>query len=218
LALLARTVVRNGDWSDTASMAHSAVKVVPNDAKIHSILGRLAKDNGQWDEAIEHFGTALTIYPAYAQTDVTLNSNLGISLIEKGLLAEGIEALERAVRLDPGWSLLHYNLGFAYSKQGRDQEAEASYRQALSLNDEDPRAYTGLGYLYLKEQRFQEALTAAETALKRNEEHLEAHYVRARALQALGQLDQAAEAFQRILAVDPAREGIRREVDELRPR
>jgi len=180
-----RTVVRNGDWVDTEQMARSAVGVVPNDAKVHSILGRLAKDRGKWDEAITHFQTALSIYPEYSHIDVTLNSNLGISLIEKGLIAEGIEALERAVNIDPKWSLLHYNLGFAYAKQGRDREAEAAYRQALSLNTEDPRAYTGLGFLFLKQRRYAEALASAEAGLERDPQYREALFVRARALEAL---------------------------------
>mgnify|MGYP001569028008 CR=1 FL=1 len=185
LALLARTVARNEDWADTEQMARSAVRVVPNDAKVHSILGRLAKDKGNWDEAIGHFQTALSIYPEYSRIDVTLNSNLGISLIEKGLMAEGIEVLERAANIDPRWSLLHYNLGFAYARQGWDREAEVSYRQALSLNDEDPKAYTGLGFLFLKQGRYAEALASAEAALKRDPQYREALFVRARALEAL---------------------------------
>jgi len=189
LAFLGRTVVRNGDWAGTEPMARSSVTVVPNDAKVHSILGRLAKDKGNWDEAIAHFQTALSIYPEYSHIDVTLNSNLGISLIEKGLIAEGIEALERAVGINPRWSLLHYNLGFAYARQGRDREAEASYRQALRLNAEDPKAYTGLGFLFLKQKRYAEALASAEAALERDPQYGEALFVRARALEALGQTD-----------------------------
>jgi Flp pilus assembly protein TadD len=216
LGLLVRTIVRNGDWVDTEHMARSAVLVVPNDAKIHSILGRLAKDKGRWDEALEHFGTALTIYPEYAQIDVTINSNLGISLIEKGLVTEGTEALERAARLDPQWSLLQYNLGFAYARQGRDQEAEEAYRHALRLNDEDPKAYTGLGYLYIKTHRYSDALASADAALLRDPSYIEALYIRARSLQALGQPEQAAEALQHILLLDPTRESIRGELRDLR--
>ena len=157
LLFLLRTILRNQDWVDDDHIAQSTLQAVPNSAKAHSAVGRLAKDKQQWDEAISHFQKALSIYPAYTEIDVTLNSNLGISLIEKGLVAEGTAAIERAVALDPSWSLLWYNLGFAYSKQSLNREAEAAYHQAARLNDEDPMAYTGLGFLFLKEHRYEDA-------------------------------------------------------------
>ena len=101
-------------------------------------------------------------------------------------MAEGIEALEQAVALEPRWSLPLYNLGFAYTKQGRYREAETAYREAARLNDEDPKAYTGLGFLFLKEHRYEEALSAAEAALRRDPAYIEAQYVKAQALKALG--------------------------------
>lgn len=216
ITLMARTIMRNRDWSDTERMARSALKIVPNNAKIHSILGRLAKDSARWDDAIEHFRTALKIYPDYSRFDVTLNTNLGISLFEKGHLTEGTRAFERAVALDPGWSLLHYNLAFAYARQGLNRNAEAHYRQALRLNREDPKAYTGLGYLFLNEKRYEDALAAADEALKQSQDYVEAHFVRARALRAIGRLQESARALERILILDPTREAIRGELEALR--
>jgi Flp pilus assembly protein TadD len=186
-ALLVRTVVRNQDWVSTEHLFLSALRVVPDNAKVHAALGRIAKNKGRWDEAISHFQTALGIYPGYSQEDVPFNSNFGIALIEKGMVAEGTAALERAIQINPQWSLLHYNLGFAYSKQERYREAEAAYRRALSLNDEDPRAYTGLGYLFLRQGRYEEALASAEAALEREPRNAEALSVLARVRQALDQ-------------------------------
>jgi len=186
LVLLLRTMLRTKDWADDEHLARSAVEVVPNSAKVHSILGRLAKDNRQWDTAIEQFQSALQIYPEYRSVDPTLNSNFGIALIESGHTAEGVEAFERAVALEPRWSLPRYNLGFAYAKQGRHREAEAAYHDAARLNDEDPKPYTGLAFLYLKELRYDDALSAAEAALKRDPSYAEAQFVKDQALRALG--------------------------------
>jgi tetratricopeptide (TPR) repeat protein len=210
-ALLMRTVVRAQDWLDDEHLAQSMLQVVPNSAKVHSILGRLAKDGRRWTEAIGHFQTAVRLYPRYPAIDPTLNSNFGIALIEAGDMAEGIESLERAAALDPEWSLPLYNLGFAYRRQRRYPEAESAYREAARRNDVDPKAHTGLGFLYLHEGRYDQALEAAETALRREPNYIEALYVKARALQALGQAGPAAEILERIIALDPSKAAIREE-------
>jgi Tfp pilus assembly protein PilF len=211
LALLVRTIVRTQDWLDDEHLAHSMLRVVPDSAKVHSILGRLAKDGRRWTEAIEHFQMAVRLYPQYPAIDPTLNSNFGIALIEAGYMAEGIESLERASALDPEWSLPLYNLGFAYSRQGRYAEAERVYREAARRNEADPKAYTGLGFLYLQEGRYDQALEAAETALRREPDSIEALYVKAQALRALGQAGPAADILERIIALDPSKAPIREE-------
>lgn len=186
LALLLRTMFRVQDWADDDQLAQSLIRVVPHSAKAHSIAGRIAKDKGQWNEAIDQFQAAVSLYPDYLSVDPTLNSNMGIALIESGRMAEGVAALERAVALEPRWSLPLYNLGFAYTKQGRNREAEGLYRAAANLNAEDPKPHTGLGFLFLSEQRYEDALSAAEEALRRDLSYVEAQYVKAEALKALG--------------------------------
>ena len=134
VAFVARTVVRNRDWQDTEHLARAANQVYPNNAKVHSILGRVAKDKGDWDGALAHFRTASRIYPEYKTTDVSLMTNLGIALIQKGLVDEGVKFIERAAQFDPKWSQTHYNLGMAYKGQHRYREAEAAYKRAVFLS------------------------------------------------------------------------------------
>lgn len=215
-ALVARTVVRNRDWKDTEHLVRAAVMAYPQNAKLYSVLGRIAKDKGDWDAAIAYFRTAIRIHPEYLRTGLSLNTNLGIALIQKGFVDEGVKAIERAAEIDPSWSQVHYNLGLAYKTQGRYTEAEAAYERALALNDRDPRAYTGLSFLYLETKRYADALEAANLALQRDPLYVEALYTKARALELLNKSKEAAEVYARIVELNPGQQGIARKLEELR--
>jgi Tfp pilus assembly protein PilF len=54
------------------------------------------------------------------------------------LFAEAYKAMERAVALRPGSSLLHYNLGLTARGLGKPAEARAYLLRALELADTDP--------------------------------------------------------------------------------
>jgi len=63
LALSVRTVVRNRDWKDTYALYSSAVRAVPNDAKMHSNLAGQYFARNQLDLAAREYQIALRINP-----------------------------------------------------------------------------------------------------------------------------------------------------------
>jgi tetratricopeptide (TPR) repeat protein len=62
-ALSVRTVVRNRDWKDTFALYSSAVRAVPNDAKMHSNLAGQYFTRNQLDLAAREYQIALRINP-----------------------------------------------------------------------------------------------------------------------------------------------------------
>jgi tetratricopeptide (TPR) repeat protein len=63
LALSVRAVVRNRDWKDTLSLYTSAVRAVPNDAKMHADLAGQYFARNQFDLAAGEYQVALRINP-----------------------------------------------------------------------------------------------------------------------------------------------------------
>ncbi len=63
LAFSVRTVVRNRDWKDTFALYSSAVRAVPNDAKMHSNLAGQYFARNQLDLAAAEYQAALRINP-----------------------------------------------------------------------------------------------------------------------------------------------------------
>lgn len=63
LALAARAAVRNTDWKDNLALYSSAVRAVPNSAKMHADLGGEYMIRNQFDLARKEFEIALRINP-----------------------------------------------------------------------------------------------------------------------------------------------------------
>jgi tetratricopeptide (TPR) repeat protein len=115
-----------------------------NNAGAEYVLGALARQNQQWDEAIAHFARATKLDGAFGDAFL----DLGTSLIFLKRFSEAIPSLETAVRLQPGNPGAHYNLALAYNRTGRKSDAEkefAIHRQLLQNSagaGEDPTSGT----------------------------------------------------------------------------
>ena len=66
--------------------------------------------------------------------------NLGAVYRDIGQHANAIEALEKAVALQPDHANAHLLLGLAYRDSNRMDEARTNLEKVLKLNPNDPRA------------------------------------------------------------------------------
>src|SRR5262245_14182170 len=64
---------------------------------------------------------------------------LGLSLGQRGQIAEAIIAFREALELKPDWAEAHLNLGLALQQHGQLDEAIAEMRVAVQLKPEFPR-------------------------------------------------------------------------------
>ena len=109
---------------ESAKMEMEAeLKIDPNDAGAEYVLGELARQAQQWDEAIQHFSRASKLDAGFGDAFL----GLGTSLIAAKKYSEAIPPLERAVKLQPQNPATHYNLAMAYSRSGRKQDAEKEF-------------------------------------------------------------------------------------------
>ena len=109
------------------------LEIDPNNAGAEYVLGELARQAQQWDEAAKHFSRAATLDSGFADAFL----GLGTTLISQRKFVEAVTPLEKAVRLEPRNPAAHYNLAMAYSRAGRKQEADrefAIHRQMVQKN------------------------------------------------------------------------------------
>ncbi|HEX6643054.1 MAG TPA: protein kinase [Gemmatimonadales bacterium] len=93
--------------------------------------------------AADHFRRAIELDPGYALAWAGLGSLLMPNYIASGdqaVLAEGVEALQRAMALDPGLGEPYVFLAYMYTQQHRYDEAITAARASL---ERDPGAFLG---------------------------------------------------------------------------
>lgn len=84
--------------------------------------------------------------------------NLGVCLAELGRPDEALAALQKSVRLDPGYLEAHLALGSVLARLGRNAEAESVLRTAVALGPEHVLAQRHLALALARNGRFDEAL------------------------------------------------------------
>ncbi len=99
------------------------LQIDPRNAGAEYVLGELARQRQQWDEAVKHFSQAAKLDPHFGEAFL----GLGASLVSEKQYAEAIVPLETAVRLEPRNPDAHYNLAMAYTRAGRKQDGEKEF-------------------------------------------------------------------------------------------
>jgi tetratricopeptide (TPR) repeat protein len=106
----------------------------PRNAAAEFVLGELARQAQQWDDAIRHYRRATELDAGFADAFVSLGS----ALESEGKYAEAVEPLEKAVNLQPQNPIAHFALANALNRSGKHEEAQrefAIHRQLTQKHD-----------------------------------------------------------------------------------
>jgi tetratricopeptide (TPR) repeat protein len=99
------------------------LKVDPSNAGAEYVLGEIAKQNQQWEGAIQHFSRATKLDAGFGDAFV----GWGGSLVSSKEFSEAIAPLETGVKLQPGNPAAHYMLAIAYARSGRKQDGDREF-------------------------------------------------------------------------------------------
>jgi tetratricopeptide (TPR) repeat protein len=105
--------------ADAKKELNAELKINSNNPPAEYVLGELARQSQQWDEAVEHFSRATKLDPTLGDAFL----GMGTSLVAARKFSEAIAPLESAVKLQPANPTAHYNLATAYSRTGRKMDA-----------------------------------------------------------------------------------------------
>jgi tetratricopeptide (TPR) repeat protein len=126
--------------ADVATQARAEfeaeLKIDPANAEAEYILGELARQDQQWDDAVKHFSRASQLDAGFGDAFL----GLGTSLIASKKFAEAVSPLETAVKLEPANPTAHFNLATAYSRTGRKAEADTEFAIHRQMVQKEPPA------------------------------------------------------------------------------
>jgi tetratricopeptide (TPR) repeat protein len=173
-------------------VTRQALKADPTFAPARYYLGRALLDAGQRDEAIKELEQVVRAAAPVADAYLVL----GAAYVDAGRVPEAIETLSQGLRVDPAKPELHIALARAYRAKGMLEKADAQLtlgrpkRTTLSDSSDYPYQQVELDF------------------------HLERGMVKLQR----GQLAAAAEAFKKVLELEPAHEAATRELAEVNRR
>jgi len=110
------------------------LEIDPKNAGANYILGELARQDQDWDEAIARFSQATKLDPTFADAFMAWGS----CLVSVKRYEEAIAPLREAKRLTPWNPTVHYTLATALSRSGHKEEADQEFAIQRSLEAANP--------------------------------------------------------------------------------
>ncbi len=133
--------------ADAETAYGEAVKLAPNDPRVHIALGNLYIFEHKSGDAQIEFMKVLEVDPKNAATHVALGNLYG----DQNQLGLAENQYRAAVALEPDRSNYHLDLGEVLRKEGKTAEAEDQIRTAIGLNPKDAKGHLALANLLASE-------------------------------------------------------------------
>ena len=190
---------QTAEYRDLNALYTTTLKENPGCWMAYYNLGIVLSEQGETDQAIDHYRQAITLRSDYAEA----HYNLGRLLVEQGRLDEAIDHYERAVEINPADPEAQNNLGITLFGIGRVDDAIAHYRKALEIQPDYVEASCNLANALIATGDFDGAIVRYSACLSVIPDQPEAEYNLASALLRKGRMDEAIVHYQKALQLRP---------------
>jgi len=211
ILLLGREHYATREFDKAEQLLREVLDTEDRFADVHDMLGVIAHARGNFVAAEHHFERALAINPAYTEAAL----NLAVTYNDRGKYDAAREVYTRIkgkptgalLTLDPfargKLANMHADLAQVYADLGLAREAIAELEKAVALCPTFADLRTRLGTLFRQENDLLMARVQYEAAVAARPEYVPARVQLGVTLLSLGLADDADEAWQRALAIDP---------------
>ncbi|MBS0265757.1 MAG: tetratricopeptide repeat protein, partial [Planctomycetes bacterium] len=151
------------------------------------------------DDRLRWFQAAV----AAAPTNTAAHVNLGVALLDKGLVADALRCYHKALKLDPENSIAWNNLGKAFYDQHRLEDAIAAFRKALDFDPRHSHAYFNLGIALQDQKLTDDAIKNFYKAIEYDPHNANPYNNLGIAFNSQGQTEKALASFRRAVQLDP---------------
>lgn len=121
---------RNGETTQALAAADTYIQEHPGDPQMRFVKANLLSSEGRTDEALEMLTEITREYPELAEPW----NNLAVLYADQGRLQAAREALESALRIDPGYVTALENMGDVHLRL-----AQKTYEQARTSGNKTAR-------------------------------------------------------------------------------
>lgn len=188
-----------GDLQKAETIYRQILQLQPNNADALHLLGIIAAQMSNYEQAIQLFHRAIQINDS---VDIYY-ANLGNAQVRLGQLTEAVVSLQRAVAINPNYAEAHDNLAKVLKQQGHINEAILHFQRAIALKPNYVQAHNNLGNVFRELIKFDEAFECYQRAFALNPNYVQAHNNLANLFKDMGKIPEAITHYQQALANNP---------------
>jgi tetratricopeptide (TPR) repeat protein len=196
---LATELAAKGQYREAIIEWKKALKLSPEDARVHHYLGAALAGSGHVDEAIDYYRSALALVAEYPEANISL----GVALAEKGQYDQAISHFTVALEASPNDVDAHNALGAAYIAKREPIQAIVHCKAALNINPDYAEARANLAAAMAMAGLPHEAIPHFEKALAANPDSLDTRSNLAYALLETGRREEAVLHLKKALELSP---------------
>lgn len=137
---------RSLDWRTENDLFMSALRVVPQNAKVYYNIARISSERKETEVAVRFYKHAIKLHPRYESAHM----NLGNQYRELNHFQLAKFHLEKAVEILEEFPTAWMNLGIVQAVLKDYKAAESSYNKALSYRRNYANCYYNMGNLYIE--------------------------------------------------------------------
>ncbi|XP_055548512.1 protein O-mannosyl-transferase TMTC4 [Wyeomyia smithii] len=233
LLFVLRTIQRSAHWTTEHLLFRSALRIVPNNAKVHYNIARLATDHGDRETAFAFYKQAIKLYPEYEAAHMNLGNlyrdiqdydralvhlkkaiefhedfhtawmNLGIVHAAMKNYDAALACYQRAMLKQKHYPNCMFNLGNLYNDMGKQRLALATWNETVHQDPHHIKAWNNMVNVYDNANMQQQVLAVTDRALKHLPGNPTLLASKATALAKMGQFHQAERIYADLIAANP---------------
>ncbi|MCR4438411.1 MAG: tetratricopeptide repeat protein [bacterium] len=206
----AKVYIQQDDWAKATEQLEMAVKIYPQDAEAHFLLGQAYAQRGDFAGMRKEFDASLAISPRFEpriKHDIERHwvsyFNNGIKRVNAGQLAAAKEDFLTCLVIDAKRTEAYKNLGYTYVQLDSLKRAIAMYEKVVELAPNDKDAYRSLTSLYMQAEEYPQVLRIADRRLELDPGDVDAIASKALAYDYMGEGDKALGEYEQALQQQP---------------
>jgi len=167
---LAVLLAQESNFEEAIQEVRRALELDPMSADKSAVAGMLYLYSRRYDESIALLTNATELDPNLTGA----YHNLGLALVQKGSIAEGIKYIEKAVKTEPG-AESKMELAYAYTRAGNMEEARKILSELIEGYKENPGLAAAIAGVYASVGEKDKAIAWLEKAYEEHSGFLKAH-------------------------------------------
>jgi tetratricopeptide (TPR) repeat protein len=143
LTTLTDWLIQTNRLKEAEETAQTILRILPENADVQLMLGRLQRKNGQLDQAISHLSNAINEDPYLIDAYI----ELGKTYQERRDFEKAIKVFQQGSQVNPGDASLYYHTGMALKECKNFRDAETMLKEAKKYAPDDPNIIRQLGVI-----------------------------------------------------------------------